>query len=693
MSEIKHSLPWYTVLADTASEFNPDAMRALPSPIPTGWPSLDEKLGGGLMPGLYVLGAISSLGKSTFSLQMAENIARRDKRPVLYFSMEMSRRAIAAKSLARRVFTGGGGEELVQSRDLLFRQTEERMRELEDLTREARADMAELSTLRVYTPRDSVRPLTAGCIADAAKAAGRGVVPVVIVDYLQIIPPEPGEREYRDSRLALDRNIQVLRGIDNAVVLVISALNRDAYYEPMGMSAFKESGSIEYSADVLMGLEFSEIHENRPTKKGGLQWLMEQKQRCPRLLDISILKQRYGESNVRVPFRYYQTWDFFQQACDEPFILEPGHIAADVEADVGGTAAPVTQGGVPLKMNNTLLSKELRFWELSGGRLDENMRLSVLPFPGDAEYGDTKTTLSEPGFIPKAGVAPAFTTITYWDMMVADAVFSIYQAHDSLAGRGARRGLYEFRINDVLRVLSGDGHKPNKIHLDGGSGVYAAIRDSIEKMRRIKVQVDFQDEMWRRSRNAMREAVRDGAGNDFLRLWARGEDGPGKVPDIRYSFFDPERAGPLEVRPRLHMAVYEYAMMNRQIMEVPPERLMTPRKANGKAVFSDSVRTLTIKHFTARSVGIALGERPEGERGRFHLNKLHLNTDEGLFPLLGMGKMDGRQETVRRKNETYRQAVEIVRMYRKFLKVLTPRQELPEKWPNSLTLAVRRTKR
>ena len=290
-------------------------------------------------------------------------------------------------------------------------------------------------------------------------------------------------------------------------------------------------------------------------------------------------------------------------------------------------------------------------------------------------------------------MAPAFTTITYWDMMVADAVFSIYQAHDSLAGRGARRGLYEFRINDVLRVLSGDGHKPNKIHLDGGSGVYAAIRDSIEKMRRIKVRVDFQDEMWRRSRNAMREAVRDGAGNDFLRLWARGEDGPGKVPDIRYSFFDPERAGPLEVRPRLHMAVYEYAMMNRQIMEVPPERLMTPRKANGKAVFSDSVRTLTIKHFTARSVGIALGERPEGERGRFHLNKLHLNTDEGLFPLLGMGKMDGRQETVRRKNETYRQAVEMVRMYRKFLKVLTPRQELPEKWPNSLTLAVRRTKR
>lgn len=689
MSETNLPLPRFTVLADAASEFSLEAMRALPSPIPTGWPSLDEKLGGGLMPGLYVLGAISSLGKSTFSLQLAENIARRDRRPVLYFSMEMSRRAIAAKSLARGVFTGPGGGELVQSRDLLFRQTEERAAELEGLTREAREDMAGLASLRVYTPGDSGRPLTAGCIADTARDAGKEVVPVVIVDYLQIIPPEPGEREYRDSRLALDRNIQILRSIENAVVLVISALNRDAYYEPMGMSAFKESGSIEYSADVLMGLEFSEIHENRPTKKGGLQWLMEQKQRCPRLVDISILKQRYGESNVRVPFRYYQTWDFFQQACDEPFILEPGHIAAETAAEV--SAAPAAAGGVPLKMNNTLLSKELRFWELRGGKLDENGTLAVLPFPGDKEYGDTRTTLSEPGFIPKAGRLPAFTAITYWDMMVADAVFSIYQAHDGMAGRGARKGLYEFRANDVLRVLSGDGHKPNKIHLDGGSGVYAAIQASIEKMRGIKVRVEFQDEMWRRSGKAMKEAVRAGAGNDFLRLWVRGAEGPGKVPDVRYSFFDPAGPGPMKERPRLHMALYEYAMMNRQIMEVPPERLMTPRGLDGKAAFSDSVRTLMIKHFTARSVGIALGERPES--GRFRLNRLHLNTDEGLFPVLGLGKMDGRRETVRRKDEAYRQAAAVVGMYRKSLKVLTPRQEIPEKWPNSLTLAVRRAKR
>ncbi|MBO5440949.1 MAG: hypothetical protein J6A09_00075, partial [Alphaproteobacteria bacterium] len=47
-----------------------------PEHIPTGFSELDKLLGGGLAPGLIVLGAISSLGKSTFSLQVAQNIAK-----------------------------------------------------------------------------------------------------------------------------------------------------------------------------------------------------------------------------------------------------------------------------------------------------------------------------------------------------------------------------------------------------------------------------------------------------------------------------------------------------------------------------------------------------------------------------------------------------------------------------------------
>lgn len=67
----------------------------------TGFPNLDRKIGA-LYPGLYVLAAISSLGKTTFALQMADQLAEQGEE-VLFFSMEQSRFEIAAKSLARQI--------------------------------------------------------------------------------------------------------------------------------------------------------------------------------------------------------------------------------------------------------------------------------------------------------------------------------------------------------------------------------------------------------------------------------------------------------------------------------------------------------------------------------------------------------------------------------------------------------------
>ena len=65
----------------------------------TGFANLDEKAGG-LNAGLYVLAAISSLGKTTLALQMADQIAAQGQE-VLFFSMEQSRLEMVSKSLAR----------------------------------------------------------------------------------------------------------------------------------------------------------------------------------------------------------------------------------------------------------------------------------------------------------------------------------------------------------------------------------------------------------------------------------------------------------------------------------------------------------------------------------------------------------------------------------------------------------------
>ena len=66
--------------------------------IKSGYRNLD--LITNLYPGFYVLGAVSSLGKTTFIHQMADQIACAG-RPVLFFSLEQTRLELTTKSLSR----------------------------------------------------------------------------------------------------------------------------------------------------------------------------------------------------------------------------------------------------------------------------------------------------------------------------------------------------------------------------------------------------------------------------------------------------------------------------------------------------------------------------------------------------------------------------------------------------------------
>lgn len=68
--------------------------------IPTGFKLLDNCIGGGLHPELFLVGAVPSLGKTTFVLQIADNAACCGN-DVLFFSLEMSREELMAKSISR----------------------------------------------------------------------------------------------------------------------------------------------------------------------------------------------------------------------------------------------------------------------------------------------------------------------------------------------------------------------------------------------------------------------------------------------------------------------------------------------------------------------------------------------------------------------------------------------------------------
>ena len=105
-------------------------------------------------------------------------------------------------------------------------------------------------------------------------------------------------------------------------VLSVSSLNRENYMLPISMTAFKESGAIEYSSDVLFGLQFEgtdELSQKFDGRKGEksktdmIKQVDEWKKANPRKIQLKILKNRNGATGESVYFDYYQQFNYFRE--------------------------------------------------------------------------------------------------------------------------------------------------------------------------------------------------------------------------------------------------------------------------------------------------------------------------------------------------------------------------------------------
>lgn len=80
--------------------------------------------------------------------------------------------------------------------------------------------------------------------------------------------------------------------------------------------SFKESGGIEYTADVLWGLQLQCIHEEIFDKQGNINQkrkkIVEAKKAIPRKIELICLKNRFGVSSYTCHFDYYPKCDWFQ---------------------------------------------------------------------------------------------------------------------------------------------------------------------------------------------------------------------------------------------------------------------------------------------------------------------------------------------------------------------------------------------
>lgn len=231
--------------------------------ISTGFKELDHLLGDGIRTGLYVIGALSSLGKTTFIVQLADYIAKQGH-DVLFFSLEQPEREIMAKSISRETYNAaimktGDTKQAKSTMGILNgRRYKQYTQDEKQIIKDATAQYMQYAD-RIHII-EGVGNVGTQEIESRIKAHEKhtGNKPICFLDYLQIMtPPTDGRRSYTDKQ-ATDKNILELKRLSrNYTIIAISSFNRDSYTEPVNLASFKESGAIEYTADVLIGLQFA----------------------------------------------------------------------------------------------------------------------------------------------------------------------------------------------------------------------------------------------------------------------------------------------------------------------------------------------------------------------------------------------------------------------------------------------------
>lgn len=290
--------------------FDPAQMQ----PTPTGFKGIDNAIDGGLFPGLYVIGAESGIGKSSFALQIADTIAAAG-RDVLYFSLEMPAAELMAKSISRISFADPGLRERQPfwenlpktARGILAGYRYEGYKESE------RAHIAEATKIYANIAEnlyfeDALGRIDAKYISSRVNEhiAQTGTRPVVIVDYLQIIKPEDPRATDKQNADAAVLALKIMSNRYKLPVVAISSFNRANYGKRADLAAFKESGGIEYAANCLIALSFEAAGREDFDRD-------EEARKDPRNIVARVLKNRFGPQGDEIKLSFRSKYSYFEE--------------------------------------------------------------------------------------------------------------------------------------------------------------------------------------------------------------------------------------------------------------------------------------------------------------------------------------------------------------------------------------------
>ena len=237
-------------------------------PVRTGLAPLDDVLRGGfLRQTLVTLGAAPGMGKTFFAQQVFEGMAQNGHN-VLYFNLEMSRDQMLARSFAR--LARARENATMEAIDVLqeYRWTPEQRELIEGKIAPYYTDT--IAAHMAYNPGGSTADLDTilsqmEAAAGRAKQAGMNA-PIVVIDYLHLLRGTVRE----DVQTVIKRAVDAFKGYamrNNSIVLCIIAFNRDSNKDgKVRMESGRDTSAIEYSGDLMLGLNYSAVEDNTDKK-------------------------------------------------------------------------------------------------------------------------------------------------------------------------------------------------------------------------------------------------------------------------------------------------------------------------------------------------------------------------------------------------------------------------------------------
>ncbi len=247
--------------------------------LTTGFEELD-KMTSGLQPSdMVVVAGRPSMGKTTFAMNLCENVALKSHKPVLVFSMERPADAIVMRMLSS---LGRINQTSIRS-GRLDQDDWPRITSAIQMLSEQKFFIDDTPALSPLELRTRARRVAREC---------GGQLGMIMIDYLQLMQV-PGADSRVNEISEISRSLKGLAKELNCPVVALSQLNRSLEQRPNKrpvMSDLRESGAIEQDADVIMFLYRDEVYNQDTTEKG--------------IGEVIIGKQRNGPiGTVRVAFR------------------------------------------------------------------------------------------------------------------------------------------------------------------------------------------------------------------------------------------------------------------------------------------------------------------------------------------------------------------------------------------------------